>query len=223
MGLYRQSNNLELLRDSQLQILKLVALHHCMQLIIETTGDSSCRKGEMNRWRNIELQQDDRHFLRTRSSSLSGTRLDFMMDTSLRLLGLPYDRKFKSPNHQDGTVYLTSHRICYVDETNPMLYSIGAYLEQTETSALQLIAGWLLKSFYTRRTTALISRPPLPSKMRLDMHVLYFLKSIPLQLLTHITRPIPSKLWNATSSRRTQTRIYAANTPDSCSRNSQSV
>jgi len=51
--------------------------------------------------------------------SLSGTRE-------------PYSRKFKSPNHQDGTVYLTSHRVCYVDEIKPMLYSIGVNLEQID-------------------------------------------------------------------------------------------
>jgi Vacuolar protein sorting protein 36 Vps36 len=39
-------------------------------------------------------------------------------------------RKFKSPNHQDGTIYLTTHRVCYVDEVKPMLYSIGVGLEQ---------------------------------------------------------------------------------------------
>jgi hypothetical protein len=40
--------------------------------------------------------------------------------------------KFKSPNHQDGTVYLTSHRICYIDEIKPMLYSISVDLHQTD-------------------------------------------------------------------------------------------
>jgi len=42
------------------------------------------------------------------------------------------NRKFKSPNHQDGTVYLTSHRVCYVDDVKPMLYSIGVDLEQID-------------------------------------------------------------------------------------------
>ena len=46
-------------------------------------------------------------------------------------------RKFKSPNHQDGTVYLTTHRVCYVDEIKPMLYSTGvdlAHIAKIETS-----------------------------------------------------------------------------------------
>jgi len=51
--------------------------------------------------------------------------------------------KFKSPNHQDGTVYLTSHRVCYIDEVKPMLNSIGVGLDQIdkiETSVERLRA-----------------------------------------------------------------------------------
>jgi Vacuolar protein sorting protein 36 Vps36 len=43
-----------------------------------------------------------------------------------------YNRKFKSPNHQDGTVYLTNLRVCYVDEIKPMLHSVAVDLEKID-------------------------------------------------------------------------------------------
>lgn len=62
------------------------------------------------------------------------------------------DSKFKSPNHQDGTVYLTNHRVCYVDEIKPILYSIGVDLDKIEkietsvTPSTYLIQAGFLKS-----------------------------------------------------------------------------
>jgi hypothetical protein len=41
-------------------------------------------------------------------------------------------RKYKLPNHQNGQVYLTSHRICYVDKAEPRKYSVALDLKDVE-------------------------------------------------------------------------------------------
>lgn len=41
-------------------------------------------------------------------------------------------RKYKIPNHQDGHVYLTSHRIYYVDNEEPRKNSVGIDLKEVE-------------------------------------------------------------------------------------------
>lgn len=41
-------------------------------------------------------------------------------------------RKFKLPNHQHGHAYLTSHRVCYVDNAEPRRYSVAIELKQIE-------------------------------------------------------------------------------------------
>lgn len=40
--------------------------------------------------------------------------------------------KFKLPNQQNGQVYLTSHRICYVDKQEPRKHSVGLDLKDVE-------------------------------------------------------------------------------------------
>ena len=42
------------------------------------------------------------------------------------------DRKFKIPNLQNGHAYLTSHRICYVDNLEPRKRSIAIELKNIE-------------------------------------------------------------------------------------------
>jgi hypothetical protein len=41
-------------------------------------------------------------------------------------------RKFKLPNHQNGQVYLTSHRICYVDKAEPRKHSVALDLKDVD-------------------------------------------------------------------------------------------
>jgi hypothetical protein len=41
-------------------------------------------------------------------------------------------RKFKIPDHQNGHVYLTSHRICYVDNENPRKHSVAIDLKDVD-------------------------------------------------------------------------------------------
>lgn len=48
------------------------------------------------------------------------------------LLILSCTSKFKLPNHQDGQIYLTSHRICYVDKQEPRKHSVALDLKDIE-------------------------------------------------------------------------------------------
>ena len=41
-------------------------------------------------------------------------------------------RKYKIPDHQNGQVYLTSHRICYVDNKEPRKNSIAIDLKDVD-------------------------------------------------------------------------------------------
>jgi ESCRT-II complex subunit VPS36 len=41
-------------------------------------------------------------------------------------------RKYKLPNQQNGQVYLTSHRICYVDKEEPRKHSVALDLKDIE-------------------------------------------------------------------------------------------
>ena len=41
-------------------------------------------------------------------------------------------RKFKLPNQQNGQIYLTSHRICYVDKAEPRKHSVALDLKDVE-------------------------------------------------------------------------------------------
>ncbi len=42
------------------------------------------------------------------------------------------NRKFKLPKQQNGQVYLTSHRICYVDKEAPREHSVALDLKAVE-------------------------------------------------------------------------------------------
>ncbi|KAJ4854798.1 EAP30/Vps36 family domain-containing protein [Trichoderma breve] len=55
-----------------------------------------------------------------------------------------YEGKFKLPNQQNGQVYLTSHRICYVDKDEPRKYS--AALNLKEVDRYEFYAGFLKSS-----------------------------------------------------------------------------
>ncbi|CAK7211944.1 Vacuolar protein-sorting-associated protein 36 [Sporothrix curviconia] len=79
------------------------------------------------------------------------------LTTALRPLYLPdedllfvqdnvglYQGKYKIVNRQNGQVYLTSHRICYVDKADPRRYS--AALELKEVERYEFYAGFLKSS-----------------------------------------------------------------------------
>ncbi|KND90018.1 Vacuolar protein-sorting-associated protein 36 [Tolypocladium ophioglossoides CBS 100239] len=55
-----------------------------------------------------------------------------------------YEGKFKLPNQQNGQVYLTSHRICYVDKNEPRASSVA--LDLKEVDRYDFYAGFLKSS-----------------------------------------------------------------------------
>ncbi|KAK0744954.1 EAP30/Vps36 family-domain-containing protein [Apiosordaria backusii] len=74
-----------------------------------------------------------------RPSYLPDEDLLFVQDN----VGL-YEGKFKLPNQQNGQVYLTSHRICYVDKAEPRKYSVALDLKDVER--YEFYAGFLKSS-----------------------------------------------------------------------------
>ncbi|KYK59082.1 hypothetical protein DCS_00209 [Drechmeria coniospora] len=55
-----------------------------------------------------------------------------------------YEGKFKLPSQQNGQVYLTSHRICYVDKNEPRANSVA--LDLKEVDRYEFYAGFLKSS-----------------------------------------------------------------------------
>ena len=55
-----------------------------------------------------------------------------------------YEGKFKVPNYQNGHAYLTTHRICYVDNEDPRKYSVAVDLKEIERT--EFYAGFLKSS-----------------------------------------------------------------------------
>ncbi|KAJ8606302.1 hypothetical protein MRB53_041053 [Persea americana] len=55
-----------------------------------------------------------------------------------------YEGKYKIPNYQNGHAYLTSHRVCYVDNGDPRKYSVAINLKEIERS--EFYAGFLKSS-----------------------------------------------------------------------------
>ncbi|KLU82601.1 hypothetical protein MAPG_01673, partial [Magnaporthiopsis poae ATCC 64411] len=68
-----------------------------------------------------------------------------------------YEGKYKLPQQQDGQVYLTSHRICYVDKAEPRKHSVALDLKDVER--YEFYAGFL-------KSSAKITLVPKPSKRR---------------------------------------------------------
>ncbi|KAF4632216.1 hypothetical protein G7Y89_g5915 [Cudoniella acicularis] len=66
-----------------------------------------------------------------------------------------YEGKFKIPNHQNGHVYLTSHRICYVDNKEPRKHSVAIDLKDVDR--FEFYAGFL-------KSSSKITVVPKPSK-----------------------------------------------------------
>ncbi|KAK8051089.1 hypothetical protein PG993_002474 [Apiospora rasikravindrae] len=74
-----------------------------------------------------------------RPSYLDGEALTFVQDN----VGL-YEGKYKLPNQQKGQVYLTTHRICYVDSQEPRKHSVALDLKDVER--YEFYAGFLKSS-----------------------------------------------------------------------------
>jgi ESCRT-II complex subunit VPS36 len=74
-----------------------------------------------------------------RPSLLPDEALLFVQDA----VGL-YEGKFKIPNYQNGHAYLTSHRVCYVDNQDPRKFSVAIDLKDVERS--EFYAGFLKSS-----------------------------------------------------------------------------
>ncbi|KAL7804715.1 EAP30/Vps36 family domain-containing protein [Trichoderma aethiopicum] len=74
-----------------------------------------------------------------RPSYLPDEALLFVQDN----VGL-YEGKYKLPNQQNGQVYLTSHRICYVDKEEPRKNSVALNLK--EVDRYEFYAGFLKSS-----------------------------------------------------------------------------
>ncbi|KAG5301647.1 vacuolar sorting-associated protein [Histoplasma ohiense] len=74
-----------------------------------------------------------------RPSLLPDETLLFVQDQ----VGL-YEGKYKIPNYQSGHAYLTSHRICYVDDDQPRKYSVAMELKYVDRVEYQ--AGFLKSS-----------------------------------------------------------------------------
>lgn len=66
-----------------------------------------------------------------------------------------YEGKYKIPNFQNGHAYLTSHRVCYVDNEEPRKNSVGIDLKDVER--YEFYAGFL-------KSSAKITLVPKPNK-----------------------------------------------------------
>lgn len=55
-----------------------------------------------------------------------------------------YEGKYKLTNYQDGHAYLTSHRVCYVDNKEPRKYSVAVDLKEIDRT--EFYAGFLKSS-----------------------------------------------------------------------------
>ncbi|KAB2580675.1 putative vacuolar protein-sorting-associated protein 36 protein [Lasiodiplodia theobromae] len=55
-----------------------------------------------------------------------------------------YEGKYKIPDYQDGHAYLTSHRVCYVDNKEPRKFSVAVNLKDVERP--EFYAGFLKSS-----------------------------------------------------------------------------
>ncbi|KAL7628976.1 Vacuolar protein-sorting-associated protein 36 [Parahypoxylon ruwenzoriense] len=66
-----------------------------------------------------------------------------------------YEGKYKLPNQQNGQIYLTSHRICYVDKQEPRKHSVSLDLKDVER--YEFYAGFL-------KSSAKVTLIPKPAK-----------------------------------------------------------
>ncbi|KOS22876.1 Vacuolar protein-sorting-associated protein 36 [Escovopsis weberi] len=74
-----------------------------------------------------------------------------------------YEGKFKLPNQQNGQVYLTSHRICYVDKEEPRKNSLALSLKAIDRH--EFYAGFLKSSPKITISSKLLKRSALHSRV----------------------------------------------------------
>ncbi|CAM1511693.1 Fc.00g092060.m01.CDS01 [Cosmosporella sp. VM-42] len=72
-----------------------------------------------------------------------------------------YEGKFKLPNQQNGQVYLTSHRVCYVDKKEPRANSVT--LDLKDVDRYEFYAGFL-------KSSAKVTLFPKPLNKRASLH-----------------------------------------------------
>ncbi|KAF4589202.1 Vacuolar protein-sorting-associated protein 36 [Ophiocordyceps camponoti-floridani] len=77
-----------------------------------------------------------------------------------------YEGKLKLPDHQNGQVYLTSHRICYVDKAEPRANSVA--LELKHVDRFDLYAGFLKSSAKITLIPKPLKRSTLDPRAKLD-------------------------------------------------------
>ncbi|RDL39810.1 Uncharacterized protein BP5553_04150 [Venustampulla echinocandica] len=71
-----------------------------------------------------------------------------------------YEGKYKIPHYQNGHIYLTSHRICYVDNEDPRTNSVAIDLK--EVDRYEFYAGFLKSS----AKITLVPKPPKRSSVQ---------------------------------------------------------
>ncbi|KAI6785333.1 uncharacterized protein J7T54_006975 [Emericellopsis cladophorae] len=71
-----------------------------------------------------------------------------------------YEGKFKLPDQQNGQVYLTSHRICYVDKDEPRKRSVALELKDVERH--EFYAGFWKSS----PKVTIVPKPPKRASLR---------------------------------------------------------
>ncbi|KAH6838414.1 EAP30/Vps36 family-domain-containing protein [Alternaria alternata] len=98
-----------------------------------------------------------------RPSLLPEETLLFVQDA----VGL-YEGKFKIPQYQNGQSYLTSHRVCYVDHSEPRKNSVAIFLKDVEKP--EFYAGFLKSSpkitLYPKPLKQLSRGSPIPPNPR---------------------------------------------------------
>lgn len=96
-----------------------------------------------------------------------------------------YEGKYKLPNQQCGQVYLTSHRICYVDTQEPRKFSVALDLKDVER--YEFYAGFLKSS----AKVTLIPKPAKRASLQ-SRAVAAAVSSSALSASDHSIRPPPS-------------------------------
>ncbi|KAI0859509.1 EAP30/Vps36 family-domain-containing protein [Xylaria cubensis] len=97
-----------------------------------------------------------------------------------------YEGKYKLPNQQRGQVYLTSHRICYVDTQEPRKYSVALDLKDVER--YEFYAGFLKSS----AKVTLIPKPAKRGSLQSRAIAIAATSSSPLPASDPSLRPPPS-------------------------------
>ncbi|KAK9453938.1 EAP30/Vps36 family-domain-containing protein [Dipodascopsis uninucleata] len=87
----------------------------------------------MRFWRRIDLTSGQR-------PALEENEVDIFVQDGVGI----YEGRKKVAGHQNGRVYLTTHRVCYVDNNKPSIYSVAVNL--AEVQRIQFYPGLLRSS-----------------------------------------------------------------------------